>query len=269
MEVLGSLIGRRSTFFSSPEWMERPWKIIPKTPLDEINDALFIIPAIFEQFDQLSFDTNQSVLQDGLRDVVSKLLAVESILQCLYARLEKSVSGPLYWPELSTIEVCPDDATAGKVFPVSFHFPAFRVGQVITAYWSGMMAVHDQLMFAYDKLATIESSEALKTDADSPLCPTATGIGLCPAVPSHLRSWEHRDIWKTMAMNICKSAEYFLQDNKGELGGFFMIALLSGSLSCLKNFPDEYGREMAWILELIGRIREKFNLPSAPDLSIK
>lgn len=68
------------------------------------------------------------------------------------------------------------------------------------------------IMFTYNKLAAIQSSTALISATGSPLWPTAAGNGLYSGVPSDLRSCEHSNKRKTMARNICQSAEYFLQD---------------------------------------------------------
>jgi hypothetical protein len=261
VEILGSLLDRREIFLSHPEWAERPWKLVPKTHLDELYDSLFEISAIFQKVDEISKQTNQSVLQDGFRDIITMLLKVESALRGSYGNFKKSISGPLYWPELSTLQSHLDDTELGKVFPVSFHFPAFVVAEVTTTYWSGMMAVHEELMRIYDELAAMKSSTALASVTGSPLRPTAACNSLSSAVPSDPRSREHGNKSTTMARNICQSTEYFLQGKMGELGSITMLMLLSGCKSCFENATEDWSREISWITDFMGRIKKKVNLP--------
>jgi hypothetical protein len=261
MEIIASLTHRRETFLSLPEWVERPWKVSPKTLLDELLDPLFDVPAIYQQSDELSHETDQILLQDGFRSIIAKCLKVEYALRSLYENFEKSASGPLYWPELSTLESPLDDTSSGKVFPVSFHFPAFFVAQVSTTYWSGMMAVHHQLMYAYNKLAAIESSTTSSSINDVLLRQTSAGNGIYSVVPSDLRSREHSDKWKSMVKNICQSVEYYLQDKMGWPGPISILPLLGGCKSCLESIPEDWSREIGWITETIGRVVKKFDFP--------
>lgn len=238
--------------------MERPWKVIPKTPFDELNDGLFKLPSIFEALDRLRREPNHDGLQDCFHDIIGRFLEVGSFLQGLCENFKRSVSGPFYWPEMSTLESSLDSTEMGKVFPVSFHFPAFVVAHFTVMYWSGMMTVHNQLMYTYDALAAIESAPT--SVASSPGRSTAPGSGCSPSV---LQSREHKTKWEEMARNICQSAEYFLQDNMGEFGSLSMLALLSGANSCMMNASHEWSREIIWIAELLGRLKKKSNLPSS------
>ena len=261
MEIIGSLFRRRETFLSRPEWIERPWKLLSKSPLDELFDGLLDLPAIFRQFDKLSQETNQTVLQDGFRDIIEKCLKVESAWRGLYGNFETSVPGPLYWPELSTLESPLDDTNSGKVFPISFHFPSFVIAQFVTSYWSCMMAVHWQLTYTYDKLAATQSSTAFISTTDSLSWSTSTGNGLYSTIPFDLRSGEHDSKWKTMVKNICQSGEYFLQDQMGGLGLMSMLTLLRGCNGVLETVAKEWSREISWITNFMERIQKKFNWP--------
>jgi hypothetical protein len=241
--------------------MERPWKLLPKSPLEEIIEPLFNFRAVLQQSDEISHETNPTVLQDGFLDNIAKCLKVESAFRGLYENFEKSVSGPLYWPELSTLESRLDDPRLGKVFPVSFHFPTFFVAQLMTTYWSCTMAVHHQLRYSYDKLAAIESSTALASTTGSLLWPTSTDNGLHSAVPSDLRSREHSNKVETLATNICQSVEYFLQDKMGGLGPLVLFTSLRECKNCLESVPKDWSREISWITDFVEQIQKKFTFP--------
>jgi len=91
-------------FLSHPEWIERPWKLVSKSVLDELVDVHFDYQTVLQQSHKLSREPNQDLLQDGLRDIIAKSLKLDSTFRDLYAKFEKSVSGLLYWPELSTLK---------------------------------------------------------------------------------------------------------------------------------------------------------------------
>jgi hypothetical protein len=209
MLLLGTSAFNRDTFLTRPEWIERPWKLFPKTPTDELFDLLFEYQAILQQSNEVSREKNQTVLQEGFRDVLAKSLKVETAMRGVYEKFENSVSGLLYWPELSTLQSQHDNTKLGKVFPISFYFPVFFVAQVVTTCWTSMMAVHFLLMYAYNKFASLDPSTALSSTTDNQ---ASTRSGFLS------RSREHRQKWETMAKNVCQSVEYFLQDKMGLLG---------------------------------------------------
>lgn len=259
LQIAASLLHHRETFLSQPEWVQGPWKLTPKTFHDKLFDHMFAIPAIHQQSDGLSRETDQTVLQDGHRGVIAKCLKVESELRSLFETFEQSASGPLYWPELSTLESHLDDVRLGKVYPVSFHFAAYSVAQVNTTYWSAMMTIHHQLMYTYNKLAAMEFStqSAGSTTDDDPESVTV-GLVFHSAVPSAMRAREHSDIWKTMARNICQSVEYYLT---GWVGPVYLLPLLWGCKSCLESTHEDWSREISWIVDMMGRIMKKFDFP--------
>jgi hypothetical protein len=237
-----------------------PWKLTPKTFYDQLLDRLFDIPAIHRQSDELGHETDQTVLRDGFRDVVAKSLKVESDLRSLFENFEKSTSGPLYWPELSTIESRLDDVKLGKVYPVSFLFPAHFIAQLVTTYWSGMMTIHHQLMYTYNKLAAIESPTKANDATDS-LRPRATDNDTHSAVLFDLRAREHSEIWRTMAKNICQSADYYLHGTTGGSGPVYMLPLLVGCRNCLQSAHEDSSREISWIADIMERIVKRFDFP--------
>lgn len=251
-------MNRGEGFLSDPEWIERPWKLLPKTPYDELIDVLFDYHAALQQSVKICHETNPTVLQTGLGKIIAKCLGVETAMRELYANFDKSASGLLYWPELSKLESRLDDTQSGRVFPISFHFPAFFVAQVVITYWAGLMAVHHLLMSVYSKLAEIEwSTASLASFTNShPLSISAYNS------PSSRRSSEHTNEWITMVKNICQSVEYFLQEQMGISGPLAIIAHLLGCRRNLKDLPGNcWSREISWLTDLIERIQQKVEFP--------
>lgn len=247
-------------FLSRPEWIETPWKLLSKTPLDELIDVLFGYHAVLQQFETQCHKLQSTMLQPALSETITKCLAINTALRALYSSFEKSTGGPLYWPELSTIESRLDDASSGKVFPISFHFPAFLVAQLVTTYWAGVMAVQHLLMSTYDKLAQVESLPEAASNSFSngmPPLPISTGDGY--ALRSSL---QHRIEWTNMVKNICQSAEYFLQDQMGVSGPLAIISHLLGCRRNLKEVSEEgWSREVGWMTEVIERMQKMVGFP--------
>lgn len=202
------------------------------------------------------------MLCSGLHDIIEKYSEIDAVLQRLYANFDQSISGPLYWAALSTLDSCLDNDKHGKAFPVSFHFPNFSIALIVATYWSNMMVVHIQLMYAYAKLAAIKSPETIPDETHDTQGSTSADKRTYEAVQFYQRSREHASKWTTMAKNICQSGEYFMQDNMGAHGALYIITLLSGCYSCFRNAPGDWSREINWITEFMCRIKKKVNLPS-------
>ncbi|KAK0751820.1 hypothetical protein B0T18DRAFT_318071 [Schizothecium vesticola] len=249
-EIQRCLIQRHETFLSRPEWLAQPWKSLPKSPHDELFDTLFDLPAIFGKFDAVSRERDRSILCAGLGEVIAKYLEIESVLQRMHQDFSKSVSGPLYWPELSTLESRLDNEESGKLFPVSFRFSSFSVALTVTTYWSNMMVVRNQLGHAYNRL---EARTSADDDSSS-------------ALPFLQSSCERDSGWEFMAKNVCQSAEYFLQDHMGTLGPLSILSFLSGCFSCFGNNAGDWGREMYWISDVMLQIKKKLGMTASTPL---
>jgi len=207
---------------------------------------LFHLPAIFGQFDAVSRERDQNVLRAGLYEVVAKFLEIESGLQGFYESFSRSVSGPLYWPALSTLESRVDDEESGKLFPVSFQFPSFSVALPVITYWSNSMVLHNQLGHAYDRLKML----------------TPCDDGSFPALPSAQVPCDGGRKWEVMAKNICQSVEYFSQDCMGSLGPLTILSFLTGCYSCFGNAAGDWSREMRWISDSMLQVKRRLRFPT-------
>jgi len=249
-QIQRCLIQRHETFLSCPEWLAQPWKSLPKSPHDELFDTLFDLPAIFGRFDAVSREKDRSILCAGLGEVIAKYLEIESVLQRMHEDFSKSVSGPLYWPELSSLESRLDNEESGKLFPVSFRFSSFSVALTVTTYWSNMMVVRNQLGHAYTRL---EVRTSVDDDSSS-------------ALPFLRPSCERDSGWEFMAKNVCQSVEYFMQDHMGTLGPLSILGFLSGCFSCFGNNAGDWGREMYWISDIMLQIKKKLGMTASTPL---
>ncbi|KAJ5578719.1 C6 zinc finger domain protein [Penicillium hispanicum] len=242
--LLKSLDLHRGTFLAEPEWLTKPWGRIPKSAVDRVYDIIGEMPLVFQQIDELDdqADTDKAAQTSRVLAIVTKCLQVDHALRQSNYTFEESNSGPLYWPELSSLEADAERADGlGKVFPVSFHFSTFNVAEVMTAYWSGMMIVHCKLQHLYARLTALYPSNAKYL----------------------VQSREHGEIAREVISNICQSAEYLLQEKLGGAGPMTLLAPLRGCRNYLESMAEGKAarREIAWLNEFIGRTTRRFEFP--------
>jgi hypothetical protein len=247
-KILRNMYTRRDTFLARPEWRSTPWAANKKASYDEVMDTFFDTLTIFQSFDKACCIEDASERRVSLCQILTSCFELQSRLKSLYDKFDKSVPGPLYWPQLSNLKSNLDDENLGKVFPISFYFPAFFVSQVVCGYWSAMMTLHYQLMQTYQKLAEIELPAESPQDDHSSIASAAE------------RSEEHAKLRETIARNLCQAVEYGLQDNMGGLGPLAAMTQIAGCLSCMHVRPENFTREMMWIMEMISRIKDKMSL---------
>jgi hypothetical protein len=231
--------------------MTQPWQHRAKAPQDEVLDLIYAFPAIFRRFDRLKHAHNKEFVASGLKEIVFRCAELEKLLKARYERFEKLISGPLYWPSLSTLHSDLDDSKAGKVFPISFCFPNFSVALIVTNYWCGMMLVHYQLMFTHRKLEAITQFTPWSGNVTDSLLPSNITV----------QSKAHADQWHATIKKICQATEYFLNDDMGAYGAMTALTQLSGCMSCLlDDLPVTWGREIAWMSEVMTRVKSKYDL---------
>ncbi|EFX00323.1 c6 zinc finger domain containing protein [Grosmannia clavigera kw1407] len=163
-----AIMNRQSNFFSTPAWLQRPWKDLAKDPHDRFMDQMYAIPVLMEQSDALAAsDAVPDRLAAGYSTIIARYVDIDTCLQKWQRDLKLIVSGPLYWPELSAIR-CPvfDDSpdghasARGRPFPVAFHFPAFFIGQSVILYWLIVLFVNVQMDHLYRRIAVLEDAAA-------------------------------------------------------------------------------------------------------------
>ncbi|KAJ5948301.1 hypothetical protein N7466_001316 [Penicillium verhagenii] len=250
--ILTSLDYRQPSFLSNPEWLEKPWRTIPKSPADRLWDLLADIVGVNSKVDKAieEFKQNETLLQVALEKVHLECLDIRAALRDLYEEFEQTISGPLFWPELSTLEssdILIDDQEA-QIFPVSFHFSNFMVAQFLVTYWSSMILLHRELASIYHQMATPDTLIFLPRAQDA-----ASTV-------------------YTMVKNICQSVEYMTQPRMGGSGLLAIIAPLRGckpaliSVAVLRN--EGLSREIAWVNELVARTQRRFSFDITLSLDL-
>lgn len=257
--------GRRSTtFLTEPAWRELPWSS-PKSHFDELLDILLEVPVLFAHSDALAKITSPPLKLRGSLLSIRKAQQMESQLSDWLVNLKASTSGALYHPELSKLGSVTEDPELGKVFPVAFHFSAFAVAQNVLYYWLGLIVVHAQLCFAYEKLdcfmatlapirgalpCTCFDTDATETDGCPTNCLQHFEMRLLPPL-GHRLDWP-----KTTAYNISQSIEYFVQDGLPSFRSAAALPALAVVKAYWESLPGDWSREVAWTNDMFSRIRE-------------
>ena len=235
------------SIFSCSQWMQNPWTNFRKSPLDELTDLYFDMSAAMQQSNAIFSTLNQSISQEPLRNIITKLVQLDSDFRKCRDGFQNSTSGSLYWAQLSIVENCTDDPSNGKLFSVSYHFPSFFIGQLMVMYWNAMVLVHLHLSVAYDILAKLN--------------PSSSSDGTF--------SIKHDAIWRSMVDNLCKSAEYFSKETIGGLGPMTIFPYLYGAKLCLERRPASAGsdRHVRWISDCVQKMLIQFHFPVKNMLS--
>lgn len=245
---------------SKAKFSEQRWRDVPFTEskdyFDQLLDILFEITGFFPQRQRIENMTDpRSIFRETLA-TIREGLRIEHVIADWYARFKETVSGPLYYPELSKREYMVDQSDLGKMFPVAFRFPSFSVAQNLLFYWVALLSLHAHLGWVYGTLSRLlEALELIR-------------VGLpCTCDSECLRHFTMDDLpalgdrldWpRTTAYNICQSIEYCLQDHGRGFGPVAILPVLSMVKGYWVHWPGDWSREIEWVDEnfsLLGRER--------------
>lgn len=165
-----------------------------------------------------------------------------------------------------------DSATSERLFSGPYTFPGMRLGQTMILYWTGSVALHQQMCLLYQELQRLAAeAESRPSLDDDPVClcdedageadPTRR-IKMCVGhfALDRLPRLEHRTEWATTtARDVCRSAEYFLQTEMRSLGPAAIVPALLLVSWLLEREAGEFQREVIWIKSLLVRMQKKGN----------
>lgn len=252
---------RKRTFLASPEWLDLPWSSHPeKTPFDRLVDILLVdIADLFVLSERLKSQTEPQEILSSAIEAVRDGQRVESLLGKWFDSFRAAMPGDLYHAELSKITTCFDTDDTGKVFPVAFRFSAFLVGLNLVYYWVALLSVHAQQYSTCRLLARLAAAlDAMGRDNLPCTCSDAIEDGSPVQCLRHfaMELLDKQVEWpRAAASNICQSIEYFLQDRTRGFGPVSVLPALAIAKGFVMHAPGCWDRELAWIDEVIGRIR--------------
>ena len=243
------------------------------------------------QFDLARSEPDPVIRRRLCVTIITRASKVESAIRKVFQKFKASVSGPLYWPEMSTLKSTTDDPELGKVFPISFHFPTFSVAQVLTTYWSSVLTVNFYLactcsiLLATDDTCSFAKSTMVLTSTDDgttstdtsrsiepPTSPPSSSVSTTSSQPHlsqrhkthHQSLTYHSNLWQTTAKNLCQSVEYHISEQSGALGSLLMLTHMRGCRAAFAIEGHARGRELSWCEEIIELIKGRFDFDVGP-----
>lgn len=228
---------RRSTFLSNPEWISLPWQGFKKPIASDLLDLTASMANIVESGYKLLYrtamplDSPEALLLPSL-EIVDQCWKLDVRLQAWYTRLEKEISGPVYWPELSTGVCLVEDPDLGNVFPVAFHFSDLKIAHVCMLYWATFSILWSGMASLYQVMERFHPSD---------------GSGDCSRTfrASQLPPLEHRKDVTALGKNICQSIKFCIDDQVGGFRPVSVVFPLKVAIEALQCGPNCV-RELAW-----------------------
>ncbi|KAG8529553.1 uncharacterized protein KY384_006190 [Bacidia gigantensis] len=254
--ILSALREHRTTYLSSSEWIQSPWSINAKSPIDQLVDFFAEAPGLYLAADQLKILGFPTVLEASL-DLIDRCWDLDDHLQQFFEDFAAKIPGPLYTPTLAKGLVAVDDKDLPKLFPVAFQFSNLQISGVTMWYWITSLLLWSGLFALYREVGEVMAG--MTPDSPCPCLSCGQKAGSCSikARLINLRQLgEQRRDYLTLAWNVCQSFEYSTQDCMLGLGPASMAAPLSIVLEQVKSHPDR-DREVAWIKAALDIVRKR------------
>lgn len=217
--------------------MEQPWAEYPKSSLDRVTDCFAHAPGILERVGTLPFlSTNQKF--SLLYKLVHECRQVDQHLDTIYDEMQKSTSGPLYWPMPSQQRVLAHDHPFADLFPIVFCFSNIQTARTLTLLWATRTMLWTGLCNLYNYAKLLAAGNCTTINDESGLPPLG-----------------HREDYISTACHVCQSVEYFLQ-NKMLLAGPMSVSPALGIV--LDSLQQGYHpQEVAWLRAALDVVRRK------------
>ncbi|KAH8884376.1 hypothetical protein GQ53DRAFT_846305 [Thozetella sp. PMI_491] len=276
--ALRAIADKSPSFLADEDWLTLPWVSQRKDLFDKIVDILLVIPRILAQTDVAQREEMPLLKMKGILRSVQMCWGFDATLQEWFSRINASVRGPLYRPVLSTIDTAADNPKSGRLFPVSYRFCSFFVGQNLVLYWMTSVILSQHLCRLYRGLGLLKENAALRRlapctcpeprtqekgkekETKEPLGATELEAAACLRHfdPDQLPPLGSRIEWgRTVAYEICRSAEYFLDNETRCLGPNTLFPALRVLRAIWSRTPGDWTRELAWLRDVITIMQSK------------
>jgi small-conductance mechanosensitive channel len=137
-QITHALATRQSTYLAQQDWLTVPWKIQPKSDLDQLLDIMAQIATLIEQAARL--DTTPAAGHARKTALVQQGWEFHARLENWYQGLVRKQAGPLYHERPSS------DEKLAAVFPKALHFPNFEVARLHLSYWTILLLLHSSIL---------------------------------------------------------------------------------------------------------------------------
>ena len=211
------------------------------------------LPALFEQADNVkNIDDGLEVLAARL-ELIERCWNVHKALKDWYERAHEGLSAPQYWPQFSALHnpVDEEDASLGKVFPTSLHYPNVRVCIRYLHYWTSIILVCGSIRGLYISLKgavcmdTVQDRCAVcSATPGRTRCRCGTEARLVPFDVDTLPAQPTQADFHCCADGVSQSVEYCLRQESGHFGSLAVIFPLRVASQCYRYVADP--RPLRW-----------------------
>lgn len=239
-----------STVLTDKIWMERPWSSNRKTLYDQVTDCLAEAPGILERV-PLLWHLGVTQQLELVYELVHECWQVDEKLATLHDEMLRSKPDLPYW-EVSSKCVSQLGSKVSVSFPVIHWFADPHCAATLillwatrTMLWSGLCNLH-----RHYNIITASKGSVLK-DFESGSLQNSGSQGF-----NSLPPLDHRTRILSMAHRVCKSVDYFLQDDMLLAGPLSIASALGITIDALKNQPS-HGPEIAWLQEALRLVQQR------------
>ncbi|KNG84788.1 hypothetical protein ANOM_006706 [Aspergillus nomiae NRRL 13137] len=216
---------RKPTYLATPEWTSLPWKGYKKEPKQYLLDLMMEIPALLQTIDSVHNASDLPGNLQKLSTVCKEYLKLSARLRAWYEAYKSDYPSKLYWEQpakFHSSHALPQE----KFPPTSMYFSDFETGHIHLLYWTSHVLLCSNLGMLYLSCLT-KAAEGSRPPFPPFPCDTQEMHG--------------------MAVNIAKSAEYFLQPKTIALGA----GVISFPVSIAFGYLDYYNLpERDWFYQI-------------------
>ena len=265
-----TLATRTPSFLADAEWLETPWESQPKHLDDQIVDILLTVPRFLAQTDAARAEAHPLRKLVGILHSAQLCWDTDSALRKWRARLDAVEQGPLFRSEPSKLDTAADDDESGKLFPIAYRFPSFVLAQTMVIFWTCQTLVGSHLCRLYQGLSNmnadpnrlrlapctckiVDSSSSADPEVRIQTCVRHFALDKLPPLGSH------EDWVANAAYEICRSAEFFLEENTRGFGPSCFFPTLRILRFLWRVLPGDWTRELVWIEDIVARIQARGN----------
>lgn len=230
---------QQHSYLSSPPWMDIPFRLLSKRPLERLMDVLAQAPSLQLRAGALPNILSEELRFQEVRELIDCCWQLDAQLEKIYSALEQSVRGPSSHTDVSSSH----DEANSVVVSDTITFTTIADAKAIlllwslqTLLWSGMTALYDFPGFQ----PSIEGETS-----GTPFRTSTT--------TTTLRPLRHRSNWITSVRQICASLTFCLCPEHGTLGPLAVAAPLGILKGVLVDHP-KYARELHHVRMVLERI---------------